>query len=146
MRRSGIGGEANTSGAYLKRRSWPAALDVAAQAIVSFQGNCGSAGSTLEIALLTRSGPCRDFQFALQQTVGRLLDHLVGGGEECLRNGEAESLRGLKIDGQIEFGWLLHWQIGGLDSIEHLSCVGARQAISVGDARPIAHQAAGIDE
>jgi hypothetical protein len=37
-------------------RNWPRALDVAAQAIVSFQGNCGSSRPMLETALMTRCG------------------------------------------------------------------------------------------
>jgi len=32
-------------------------------------------------------------------------DHFVGGRQECGRHGEAERLRCLEIDSQIEFGW-----------------------------------------
>ena len=40
-----------------------------------------------------------------------LFDHLVGNSEERRRHGEAERLRGLEIDDQIEFGRLHEWQI-----------------------------------
>jgi hypothetical protein len=35
----------------------------------------------LDRSKMTRSGPRCGFQFALHQTTGRLLDHLVGAGE-----------------------------------------------------------------
>jgi hypothetical protein len=51
--------------------------------------------------------------------------------------------RGLKIDDQLEGGWLLNRQIGGLGALEDLSGVGAEQAIHAGKARPVADQAPG---
>src|SRR5437588_10317456 len=39
---------------------------------------------------------------ALQQK-GRLFDHLVGGGEQCLRYGEPKSLRRLEVDRKFVF-------------------------------------------
>jgi len=36
-----------------------------------------------------------------------LLDDLVGAGEDLIWDGEAESLRGLQVDYQVELGWLL---------------------------------------
>jgi hypothetical protein len=52
---------------------------------------------------LTQTGPRRGNQFALQQKLARLLDHLVGGGEECLGNAEAKCPGGFQIDSQFEF-------------------------------------------
>jgi hypothetical protein len=47
----------------------------------------------------------------------RSFDDLVGAGEDCWRDREAEFLRGLEIDDQLEFGRLLHGQIRGFDAI-----------------------------
>src|ERR1700675_4289278 len=47
-----------------------------------------------------------------------LLDHLVGGGQQRFRDGEAEGLSGLKVDDQLEFGRLLDGQIRGLCALE----------------------------
>jgi len=55
---------------------------------------------------MTRSGPRRDFQFALQQTVGGLLDHLVGDGEHRWRHLDAKRSRRLQVDDELEFGQL----------------------------------------
>ena len=43
-----------------------------------------------------------------QKRTSRLLDHHIGSGEQRLRNGEAECLRGLEVDYQLELGRLLH--------------------------------------
>jgi hypothetical protein len=42
--------------------------------------------------------------------IGTLFDHLVGAGENSVRDRNTERLRGLKIDGQFEFGRLLDRQ------------------------------------
>ena len=44
----------------------------------------------------------------------RSFDHLVGAGEQCVRNLEAERPRGLEVDGQFELRWLLNGKIGRL--------------------------------
>jgi hypothetical protein len=41
------------------------------------------------IRVLTRSSPRRGRQFALQQPLGHLLDHLIGGDEQRVRHGQA---------------------------------------------------------
>jgi len=45
-----------------------------------------------------------------------LLDDLVGAREQRLRHRQAERLRGLQVDHQLEFGRLLDRQIGRLGS------------------------------
>jgi hypothetical protein len=47
-------------------------------------------------------------------TSRRLIDHLVGPGEERLRDREAERLRGAEIDDQLDLRGLLNRQIGRL--------------------------------
>ena len=46
------------------------------------------------------------------------LDDLVGAGEERLRHGQAERLRGLEIDDQLEPSRLLDRKIGRLGPLE----------------------------
>ena len=58
-----------------------------------------------------------------------------------MRHGETERPGGLEIDHQLEFGRLLHRQVGGLGRLEDLSDVNANLAISSGQARSIADQA-----
>ena len=49
------------------------------------------------------------------------LNNLVGAGEDRGRHDEAERLRGLEIDHQLEIGRLLDRQIGRLGAVEDLS-------------------------
>src|SRR5437016_3891814 len=44
----------------------------------------------------------------------RSFDHLVGKREQRRRDFDAERLRGLEIDHQLEFARLYHGQVGGL--------------------------------
>src|SRR6266511_5621230 len=45
-------------------------------------------------------------------------DHLVGAGEECRGNVEAERFGGLEVDNQFVFGRLLHRKIGRLLALD----------------------------
>ena len=49
-----------------------------------------------------------------------LLDDLVRAHQERLRDREAERLRGLEVDDQLELGRLLDRQVGGLGALEDL--------------------------
>jgi hypothetical protein len=54
-----------------------------------------------------------------------LFDHRVGAHQKRLRDHEAESLGGPKIDDDLEFRWMLHGQIGGFGAPEYfidISC------------------------
>src|SRR6266700_5789765 len=73
-------------------------------------------------------------------------DHLVGAREQLVWNLEAERLSGLEIDDQLELGWLHHWKIGGLRTLENPTDIDAYLAICVGKIASVAHQATGRGE
>src|SRR5215470_16137165 len=56
---------------------------------------------------------------APQQTAS-LFDHLVGTGEQRGQHFEAKRLRGFEINHQLEFGWLLDWEVGRLRPAQYL--------------------------
>ena len=58
-------------------------------------------------------------------------DHLVGAGEQRRRNFEAKGLRGIQIDGELEFGRLDDRQVGGLFTPENASGVDADLTIGI---------------
>src|SRR5712692_6532637 len=70
-------------------------------------------------------------------------DHLVGDREQLVWNGEAERLRSLEVDDQLELRRLLHRHIGRLLSLEYATDIYSHKTKSVGDVSPVAHQAAG---
>ena len=53
-----------------------------------------------------------------QKRIARLLDHLVGCGEQRLRNGQAERFCALKIDNQFILGRRLHRKIAWLFALK----------------------------
>jgi hypothetical protein len=50
--------------------------------------------------------------FAPQQRF--LIEHLVSGGQQAVRYGDAKSIGSLAIDHQFKFGWQLNGKVGGL--------------------------------
>jgi hypothetical protein len=50
----------------------------------------------------------------------RLIDDLVGGREQFLRNRQPEHFRSGQIDDEIEFGRLLDWQFPWLRTMKNL--------------------------
>src|SRR5882724_2127742 len=78
--------------------------------------------------------------------VMRLLDHLVGECEQLVWHIEAKRLRAPQIDHELELGRLHHGQVCGLLALENSSGVDADLTISIGNARPVAHQTARGDK
>ena len=70
-----------------------------------------------------------------------LFDHLVGAGEQRLRDFEAERFRGAEVDHKLDLGALLDWQIGRPFAFENAPAVDAHQANRFGAAGPLAHAA-----
>src|SRR3974390_1389037 len=77
---------------------------------------------------------------------GQLFDHLVGGGDECLRDGEAERLGGVAINHQRNFGGLLYGEVCRLFAFEDSIDVAGCTSVLVDEIRPVGDQAAAADE
>src|SRR5262245_57445138 len=96
--------------------------------------HCGMAALPLKAEL---SSATWDVRFGPKADIVRLFDHHVGAGKYCWRNCEAEGLRGLEIDHQLKFVRSLHWQVGGLLSLEDAIDVAGRAPVLVDKIRPI---------
>jgi hypothetical protein len=66
-----------------------------------------------------------------------LLDHLVGGGQQRLRDGKAERLGGLEIDDEINFRNLLDRQIGRFFAFENAPGIDANLVVEIAEAAAI---------
>ena len=76
----------------------------------------------------------------------RLLDHLVGAGDERRRHFKAERLRGLEIDHQLELGRRLNWQLGRFLALEDAIGIGRREAKIIELVNSVGQQAADFSE
>src|SRR5882724_2458815 len=66
-----------------------------------------------------------------------LLDHLVRLEENGWGNGEAEGLGGLEVDHQLEFGGLLHGEVGWFGAMQYLVHIDGGAPVRVKHAWPI---------
>jgi hypothetical protein len=88
---------------------------------------------------------CHNPTHALQQRVP-LLNHLVGDREQSWRDFNSESACRLQVDGELEFGRLLHRHIGGLRSLQDFAGIDSDLIEHVREVGSVAHQPAGGDK
>src|SRR5262249_2667016 len=72
-----------------------------------------------------------------------LFDNLVGARRHPRRHVEAERLRSLQVDHELELGWLHHGQVGWLFALENPTGVEGGLTIGIREAGAVASEAAG---
>jgi hypothetical protein len=98
--------------------SWPENLKLARMA------DAAGIDFLLPIGRWKGYGGTTDYQGATFETItratGRLAStkHVGGGGEQRIGHGEAYRFRDAEVDHQLVFGRSLHWQVGGLLTLE----------------------------
>jgi len=68
-------------------------------------------------------------------------DHLIGAGEQRLRHGEPECLRGFQIDDKFILGRRLHGEIGRFLAFENAIDIAGRAPELIGKTRSVGDQA-----
>ena len=77
--------------------------------------------------------------------IRRLFDHLIGTGDQCRRNSEAESCRCLETDDKFDLRRLLDRQVCGLCSLQDFIHVARCATVLAGKIGAIAHESANFD-
>src|SRR5262245_1249609 len=72
------------------------------------------------------------------------LDHLVGGGAERRRHGEAKHPGRLRVDDQLELARLHDRQVRGFGALEDATGIIADLTIHIHDVASVGHQPAGL--
>src|SRR4030095_8437243 len=100
------------------------------------------------LATSSRVGMSASFRFCVGSKDKRatLLNNLVCSQEQRLRNRQAQRLRSLEVDHQLELRWLLDGQVAGLGSFEDLVHVDGRAAEHLGNVCAVTHDDAGFRE
>jgi hypothetical protein len=81
-----------------------------------------------------------------KRTFHYLFDYIVSTGEQCRRYIEAERLRRLEIDYQLESGRLLYWNFARLGATQNFINIFGGASELIGEARAIGHQTSRFDE
>ena len=66
------------------------------------------------------------------------MDHLVGGGQQRFRDGEAERLGGFEVDDEFELARLHGRQIGGFFALENTPDIANVLSPNLAGVRPLA--------
>ena|SRR5947207_4305616 len=83
---------------------------------------------------------------ANEVAIVRLFDHFVGGGEQLVRDGQAERLGGLQINDQLELGRQLDRQICWFSTLQDLIDIGGGAPKQIRAVGSISQEAPGIGE
>src|SRR5262249_42540576 len=94
---------------------------------------------------LRKSALCQKQTYAAQQNPF-LFDHLVGAGEQCWRDFDAEHHRCCQVDDKLELARLHDWDVSRLNPLEDATGVDADLAVGVHSIGSITHQPAGFDK
>src|SRR5262249_62361225 len=77
-------------------------------------------------------------------TASVLFDHLVGGGEQRVRQCHVQCSCRLEVDDKLELGRAFDRQIGRVGAVQNLGNVDTDTTIEVDEIGPIGHQAAAV--